>query len=100
MQYCHKRIKEIAREIAAEWYESAAHDNVFFKYYPAITGFVAKEWPRFIPHARSVIKQMAVNLGRSDYPQAMKDEILEIYFQDHSLQESPEGFVPQEMTMH
>lgn len=84
-QVCHKLIKATAQEFAGTFYDSAAHDDLFYKYYPKEKSFVAREWGRFVPHARQILAQM---LNRNDVSQHEKDEISEALLMDRSLPQS------------
>lgn len=67
--------------MAAVFYEEAAHDNTFYKFYPKQMRFVAREWRQFIPSARMSL----VKLLEGPYSEDMKEEILEILLLDKSL---------------
>lgn len=84
-QVCHKFIKETAREFAGAFYDAAARDDVFYKYYPSEKGFIAREWGRFVPHARSILAQM---LARSDVSEHEKSTIHEALQLDRTLPQS------------
>jgi hypothetical protein len=79
---CHKLLKKTAQEFAGAFYEGAAHDNEFYHYYPKEKAFIAREWGRFVPHARQILAQM---LDRADVSLHEKDEILEALIFDRSL---------------
>lgn len=79
---CHKLLRETAREFAGAFYEGAAHDNTFYKYYPSSVGFISMEWGRFVPHARQTLASM---LGRNDISEFAKEEILEALELDRAL---------------
>lgn len=69
----HNLIAKTAKEMAAEWYESAAHDNAFYRAFPSRRNFVRAMWSAFAPQARAILASMLAG----DYPQSMKDEIYE-----------------------
>lgn len=80
----HKEVRKISKGIAGAAYEQLAKDDVFFKAYPNEDEFIRKYWVAFIPQARQALLQM---LG-GEYPEAMKEEIFDIYQKDWSLQEA------------
>ena len=79
---CHKYIRKIAKEIAGAGYELMAKDDFFYTEFPNQKVFIEKNWGKFVPAAReSLLKILA-----GDYPEAMKEETLEIFLQDKTLQ--------------
>lgn len=81
-KFAHELIAETAKEMAACWYEEAAHDNEFFAFYPVQAKFVKREWPRFIEHAR---KQLAGMLGSPMVPEDQKEQIFEALIKHSTL---------------
>lgn len=73
-KYAHKLLAETAKEFAAAWYEEAAHDNDFYRFYPSQKGFVKREYYRFIEAARLQLSKM---LGMSTVTEFQKAEIFE-----------------------
>lgn len=73
-RFAHNLVADTAKAMAGEWYETAAHDNTFYKYYPNRGKFIAREWGRFIGMAR---RQLALMLGNPKYPESLKDQILD-----------------------
>lgn len=51
-QATHFAIKQVCEEMAGVFYEGAAHDNQFYKFYPNQTDFIRREWWRFIATAK------------------------------------------------
>lgn len=82
----HKLIRETAEAIAAEAYESMAHDNAFFAEWPKRRAFVRKNWLMFVDHARDSLLQI---LG-GDYPDAMKQPIYDALTIDGSFKAAPQ----------
>lgn len=82
---CHFLIKNTAVELAGQHYDKAAHDNVFYHYYPTEKFFISKEWHQFITMAKSILVAM---LGRKDICEAMKEEIFEALMLDKMLPKS------------
>lgn len=80
----HKEVRKIAKGIAGAAYEQLATDDIFYKAYPRQNEFIRTYWIAFIPQARQALLQM---LG-GEYPEAMKEEIFDIYQKDWSLQEA------------
>lgn len=81
----HKLIAKTAKEIAAEVYEVLASNDRFYRTYPNVRRFVAKNWRHFIGDAR---KSLTVIMAAESpdgtpqhvvylYPQIMRDEIFE-----------------------
>ena len=84
---CHQALASIAQEMAGVFYETAAHDDQFYKHFPNIDKFIQREWWRFIESARQSL--WALVEGKSDNKmmkegksmemiEHMKLEILEI----------------------
>lgn len=80
----HKLIMEAAKGIAAEAYETMAHDNAFFQEWPKRRPFVQRNWPMFVEHAR----QSMLTILSGDYPEAMKQPIYEALIIDGSFRTS------------
>jgi uncharacterized protein involved in outer membrane biogenesis len=51
-QATHFAIKQVCEEMAGVFYEGAAHDNQFYKFYPNQSDFIKREWWRFIATAK------------------------------------------------
>lgn len=79
---CHFLIKKTAVELAGQHYDKAAHDNVFYHYYPTEKFFIQHEWHQFITMAKSILTSM---LGRHDICEAMKEEIFDALIKNASL---------------
>lgn len=73
-KFTHKLIAATAKEMAAAWYEEAAHDNQFYAFYPSQKKFMKREWHRFVEAARLTLSKM---LGFSTTPDYMKEEIFD-----------------------
>lgn len=82
----HKMIADVAKEIAAEAYESVAHDNTFYAEWPSRRNFVRANWRMFVDDARRSL--LAILSG--EYPQSMKDEVYEALVKDGSLKNPQE----------
>lgn len=79
----HNMVANIAREMAGEFYDGAAMvDNDFFKHYPSVDKFIAREWGRFVPIARA---QLAKMLTMDKYSDHMKEQIAEALIMDRCL---------------
>lgn len=78
----HELVAETAKDMAACWYEEAAHDNEFYKFYPKQKLFINREWPRFIAAAKATL---ALMLGRTDTPEWQKDQITDALIKHASL---------------
>lgn len=57
-QLAHNLIKATCEDFAGHFYEKAAHNNTFYKYYPNIKFFINREWARFIPAVREHLAGM------------------------------------------
>lgn len=44
----HKLVRQTAKEMAGCFYEYAAHDDTFYKYYPSVKFFIDYEWQKFV----------------------------------------------------
>ena len=51
----HKLIARTAKELAGTFYEFAAHDNEFYKFYPKMQFFIDREWERFVTVAKQTL---------------------------------------------
>lgn len=78
----HEMVAETAKEMAGAWYEEAAHDNEFYKFYPKQKMFINREWHRFIPAAKNTL---AIMLGRESTPEWQKDAIADALIKHASL---------------
>lgn len=87
MAYCHKAVREIARELAGAAYEDFAKNDDFYKNFPNQNLFIARHWKNFVGIARNTIVYM---LGQN-YPEAMKQDLLDVYIKDRTLQDVQEG---------
>lgn len=85
---CHYLIWKTATELAGQHYEKAAHDDVFYHYYPTEKFFLTRETHQFITMAKSILVSM---LGRPDICDAMKEEIFDALLKNASL---PKGGTP------
>jgi hypothetical protein len=73
-KFAHKLLVETAKEFAGAFYEEAAQDNEFYKFYPNQRFFIRREHKRFIEAARLQLSKM---LGMSTTPEWQKEEIFE-----------------------
>jgi hypothetical protein len=78
----HEQVAAIAREMAACWYEEAAHDNEFYAFYPKQAMFINREWHRFIAAAKATMAQM---LGDATVPEWQKEQIMDALVKHASL---------------
>lgn len=85
---CHFLVWKTATELAGQHYEKAAHDNLFYYYYPTEKFFLARETHQFITMAKSILTSM---LGRTDICEAMKEEIFDALLKQASI---PKGGTP------
>lgn len=81
-KFAHELVASTAKEMAACWYEEAAHDNDFYKYYPKQKVFIKREWHRFIHHARHTLAEMLGNPAVSEW---QKEQIHEALLKHASL---------------
>lgn len=78
----HKLIRKTAKDMAGCFYEFAAHDNTFYKFYPNMGFFIQREWAKFV----MIAKQTLVDcLQSKSLTMAEKDEICEALCDDASL---------------
>lgn len=78
----HELVASTAKEMAACWYEEAAHDNEFYAFYPKQKMFINREWPRFIAAAKATLAQM---LGMVTTPEWQKEQIMDALVKHASL---------------
>lgn len=71
-KYAHELVASTAKEMAACWYEEAAHDNDFYKFYPKQKMFINREWKRFVEAARMTLVEM---LGNEATPEWQREQI-------------------------
>lgn len=81
-KFAHKLVAQAAKEMAACWYEEAAHDNTFYSYYPKQKEFIDREWKRFIEPARLTLSSM---LGMASTPEWQKEQIFQALIKHASL---------------
>ncbi len=85
-----KLVKKTAKELAGQFHghQDVLKDNrvtrtaKFLEIYPDVDGFVAEQWPKFVPAARAILAEMMTHPGRS---QREKDEIYDALIEDHGL---------------
>ncbi len=78
----HTLVAETAKEMAACWYEEAAHDNEFYAFYPKQKMFINREWKRFITASK---QQLSLMLGDPMVPEWQKEQIFEALVKHASL---------------
>lgn len=81
-KYAHEMLAQTAKEMAGAWYEEAAHDNEFYKFYPKQKMFINREWSKFIPAAKATLAQM---LGMTMVPEWQKEQIMDALVKHASL---------------
>jgi hypothetical protein len=81
-KFAHELIAETAKEMAATWYEDAAHDDDFYAFYPSQKKFIKREWGRFIDMARQTLAGM---LGRTDVEEWQKEQIFDALIKHASM---------------
>ena len=69
-QATHFAIKQLCMEMAGVFYEGAAHDNQFYKFYPNQMMFIQREWWRFIASATESL--WGILRGESDASMRMQ----------------------------
>lgn len=99
MQLAHNMVAHVAKECAAAYYEDAARDNVFFKYFPKQKQFVNRCWKHFVKPARVALAKILAN---PTHPESYKQPIYEALLMDRTL---PQGgasvaAVPSAITHH
>lgn len=77
-------LAKVAQEMAACWYEEAAHDNDFFHFYPSQNKFVKREWHRFLPAAKAQLSTM-LGLPETQVPEWQKEQIFDALIKHASL---------------
>lgn len=81
-KFAHEMVAATAKEMAACWYEEAAHDNEFYAFYPKQKMFINREWKRFIAAAKATLAQM---LGKESTPEWQKEQIMDALIKHASL---------------
>lgn len=89
-------VAEVAKEMAACWYEEAAHDNEFYAFYPQQKAFINREWKRFIAAAKATMAQM---LGKVETPEWQKEQIMDALVKHASLPGNIDKRVAAQMIM-
>lgn len=87
MAYCHKAVRDIAKEMAGAAYERMAQDDDFYARFPSQNLFIAKNWKSFVGYARGSLLQIL----SGDFPEAVKADTFDIYLKDRVLQDVQEG---------
>lgn len=85
--YCHKAVRSIAKEMAGTAYEELAKKDGFYEQWPNQNLFITKHWKFFVGAAR----QSLLSILSGGYPEAMKNDALDIYIKDRVLQDVQTG---------
>ncbi len=85
MQLAHKLVAKTAKEMAAEFYDTAARNNKFYKQWPHERIFVVHNWRYFVKLARACLTHL---LTKPEYTEEQKELIFEALIMDRSL---PQG---------
>lgn len=72
-RHCHKMVRDVAKAMAADFYETAAKDNLFYKQFPSQKQYVHDKWGAFVDVARENMAKMLAG----NYPEVMKQSIYE-----------------------
>lgn len=96
-KFAHELVASTAKEMAGCWYEFAAHDNEFYKFYPKQKVFIDREWKRFIDAAK---QQLALMLGRTDVPEWQKEQIFDALVKHASLPGNIDRRVAESLAVH
>lgn len=94
-KFTHTLIAETAKEMAACWYEEAAHDNDFFHFYPKQVNFVKREWKLFVEPARETLAKM---LGNELVPEWQKEQIFDALVKHASMPGNIDRRIVNQMT--
>ncbi len=78
----HVLIRKTAQDMAGAYYENAAHDNMFYHFYPSQKFFMDYEWHRFIEIAKRTLADM---LSNPNTPDAHKSDIYHALLLDGTL---------------
>lgn len=81
--YCHKAVRQIAREMAGSAYEQLASNDKFYQKFPSQGLFIARHWKNFVGIARGTLVYM---LGQN-HPDAIKEDLYDIIIKDRILQQ-------------
>ncbi len=81
-KFAHEMVANVAKEMAATFYEDLAHDNDFYAFYPKQQEFIKREWQRFLPMAK---QQLTLMLGDSVVAEWQKEQIFEALVKHSSL---------------
>ena len=85
---CHQLIASTAKEMAKESYESAAHDDAWFKENPKRRAWVEARWPYFVDAAREILGQL---LAQPGVPESQKKIIHEALTMEYHLRDKQVG---------
>lgn len=66
----HKLIRKTAKDMAGHYYEFAAHDNLFYHFYPSERFFIDYEWAKFIHVAKQTLTDCLRSGGLTDKEKA------------------------------
>lgn len=79
----HVLIKKTCMEMAGEYYEYMAKQDLFYARWPDQDAYIEIAWPVFIEEARASLAQM---LSLPSVPQNWKDDIHEALCKHHDMQ--------------
>src|ERR1700742_3272273 len=85
VNYAHNLVAKVAQEIAGEFYEIAASDNGFYRFYPNRDFFIAREYGRFLESARIALTKMLSKKTTTDFEEDQKALIYEALLMDRAL---------------
>lgn len=92
MALCHKSVREIAKDMAGAAYEELAKNDQFYSQHPNQNLFIAHNWKEFLGFARKSL----LDIMGGDYPEAMKNDAMDIFIKDRVLQDVQEGIAVQQ----
>lgn len=93
-RFAHTLVAETAKEMAACFYDEAAMDDMFYKFYPQQKKFIKREWHRFVEAARLSLSKM---LGMATTPDWQKEQIFEALIKHASMPGNIDQRVAQNM---
>jgi len=77
-------IRRTAKELAGADYEDGPHSDRFRKFWPDVKQFIGRNWPTYVPMARTILTNM---LTRPDVSEDQKHEIYEALLEDRQRSE-------------
>ena len=76
-----RTIRNVAKDLAGADYEQGTHSERFRKFWPDVKQFIARNWPTYVPMARTIMVDM-LRRSDSEIPPAQKEAVYEALMED------------------